>query len=61
MKKSEGAKNEEVKAESMDVLKALMKVIAIHYPYDVALDMLKSAYAECVLGDCVLPGEGYDY
>ena len=61
MRKSKSIKNEDVETESMDVLKALMKVIAIHYPYEVALDMLKTAYAECAVEDYVLPGEGYDY
>lgn len=61
MRKSKSVKNEGINTESMDVLKALMKVIAIHYPYEVALDMLKSAYNECAVEDYVLPGEGYDY
>ena len=61
MRKSKSIKNEDVETESMDVLKALMKVIAIHYPYEVVLDMLKTAYAECAVEDYVLPGEGYDY
>lgn len=61
MRKSKSIKNEDVETESMDVLKALMKVIAIHYPYEVALDILKTAYAECAVEDYVLPGEGYDY
>ena len=61
MRKSKSIKNEDVETESMDVLKALIKVIAIHYPYEVALDMLKTAYAECAVEDYVLPGEGYDY
>ena len=61
MRKSKTVKDEDVNTESTDVLKALMKVIAIHYPYEVALDALKTAYAECAVEDYVLPGEGYDY